>query len=119
MKEHLQPAGDRSHAHFVAIFLWAIVAVSSLGGCSKAAPSVDERAVMGDEISLGMYQRFGWELVSSHREDENTTAYLFKRPENFPQSVQDIVAEQTAETKDRTRLADKELSEAENADGTK
>jgi hypothetical protein len=119
VKVPFQQVGDRRRAHFVAMFLWAIAALSLLGGCSKGPPSVDEKAVMGDEISLGMYQRFGWELVTSHREDENTTAYLFKRPENFPQSVQDIVAEETAETKDKTRLADKELSEAENTDGTK
>jgi len=74
---------------------------------------------MGDAISLGIYERFGWEPVSSHREDENTTTYLLKRPENFAQSVQEVVAEENAEAKDKTRLADKELSEAENTDGTK
>ena len=119
MKDPFQPAGDRSHAQFVAMFLWAIVAVSLPGGCSKAPPSVDQKAVVGDEISLGIYQRFGWELVTSHREDENTTTYLFKRPENFPQSVPQTVAEATAEAKDKVRLADKELSEAEKTDGTK
>jgi len=74
---------------------------------------------MGDAISLGIYQRFGWELVSSHREDEFTATYLLKRPENFPQSVPEVVAEASAESKDKTRLADKELSEAEKTDGTK
>src|SRR5271167_773410 len=109
MKSPFHPAGDPSRARFAAMFLWAIFALSLAGGCSKAPPSVDQKAVMGDEISVAMYQRFGWELVSGHREDENTTTYLFKRPENFPQSVQQAVAEAGAEAKDRARLADKEL----------
>ena len=79
---------------------------------------MDQKAVMGDEISLGMYQRFGWALVTSHREDENTTTYLFNRPENFRQSVQQTVAEAAAEAKDKARLADKDLSEVEKTDGT-
>ena len=98
------------------MFLSVIVVLS--GGCSKAPPSVDQKAVTGDEISLGVYQRFGWALDTSHREDENTTTYLFHRPENFPQSVQESVAEATAEAKDKTRLADKELLEVEKTDGT-
>jgi hypothetical protein len=101
------------------MFLWAIVALLLVGGCSKAPPSLDEKAVMGDETSAGMYQRFGWKLVSSQREDENTTTYLFSRPENFPQSVQDAIAEANAEAKDKTRLADKELTEVEKTDGSK
>jgi hypothetical protein len=101
------------------MFLWAIAALSLAGGCTKAPPSVDQKAVIGDEISVGMYQRFGWELVTSHREDENTTTYLFERPENFPQGVQQAVAEAAAEAKDKARLADKELSETEKTDGSK
>ena len=65
-----------------------------------------------------MYERFGWALVTSHREDENTTTYLFSRPENFQQSVRETVAEAAAEAKDKARLADKELSEVEKTDGT-
>jgi len=118
MKNPFQPAGDRRHAHVVAMFLLAIAVLALSGGCSKAPPSVDQKAVMGDEISLGMYQRFGWVLVTSHRDDENTTTYLVNRPENFPQSVQQTVAEANAESKDKTRLADKELSEVEKTDGT-
>lgn len=73
---------------------------------------------MGDELSLGMYQRFGWTLLTAQREDENTTTYLFTRPENFRQSVRDTVAEAAAEAKDKARLADKDLSEVEKTDGT-
>ena len=119
MKDPFQRLGDRGRAGFTAIFLWAIVALSMLGGCSKAPPSEDQKAVIGDEVSLGMYQRFGWELVTAHREDQDTTTYLFKRPANFPQSVQQAVAEAGAVAKDKARLADKELSEAERTDGTK
>jgi hypothetical protein len=119
MKDSFKLAGDRSQGQFAAMLLWAIVALSLPSGCSKAPPPVDEKAVMGDEISLGMYQRFGWELVSSQREDENTTTYLFRRPENFPQTVQQAIAEANAEAKDKTRLADKELLEVERTDGTK
>jgi len=74
---------------------------------------------MGDEISLAMYQRFGWALVTSHREDETTTTYLFDRPENFQQSVQQTIAEAAAESKDKARLTDKDLSEVEKTDGTR
>lgn len=80
---------------------------------------MDQKGIMGDEKSLAIYQRFGWQLLSSHRDDENTVTYLFQRPVNFQQSVQDTVAEATAEAKDRTRLADKDLTEAEKTDGTK
>ena len=110
--------GDRGHSHIVAISLAAVVVLAVCGGCSKAPPAVDQKAVAGDEISLGMYQRFGWALVTSHREDENTTTYLFTRPENFQQSVQQTVAEAAAEAKDKARLADKDLSEVEKTDGT-
>jgi hypothetical protein len=118
MKNRVQPAVDRSHSHLDAISLLAIAVLALCGGCSKAPPSVDQKAVMGDEISLGIYQRFGWVLVTSHRNDENTTTYLVNRPENFPQSVQQTVAEANAESKDKARLADKELSEVEKTDGT-
>jgi len=118
MKDPFWLAGDRGHSHLFAIFFAAIVVLTLSGGCSKAPPSVDQRAVTGDEISLGMYQRFGWALVTSHREDENTTTYLFTRPENFQQSVQQTVAEAAAEAKDKARLADKDLSEVEKTDGT-
>ena len=74
---------------------------------------------MGDEISLAMYERFGWELVSAQRDDENTTTYLLKRAENYPQSVQESVQEAAAETKDKTRLANKDLTEVEKTDGSK
>jgi hypothetical protein len=119
MKDPFRAAGNRSHSHFAGIYFWAIVALSLPAGCSKAPQPVDQKAVMGDEISLGIYQRFGWELVTARREDENTTTYLFKRPENFPQSVEQSIAEASAESKDKTRLADKELSDAEKTDGTK
>lgn len=118
VKNPFQPGGDRRHAHIVAMFLWAIVVLTLSGGCSKAPPPADQKAVMGDGISLGMYQRFGWALVTSQREDENTTTYLFTRPENFRQSAQQTVAEAVAEAKDKTRLADKELLEVEKTDGT-
>lgn len=88
------------------------------GGCSKGPPA-DQKAVTGDAISVALYERFGWQLVSSQREDENTTTYLFTRPENFPESVQESVAEASAGVKDKNRLADKELSEVEKTDGTK
>jgi hypothetical protein len=119
MKDRIQRAGDRRHTRCVAMLLLGIVVLSLAGGCSKAPPSVDERAVSGDEISLGIYQRFGWELVTSQREDEITTTYLFKRPENFRQSVEQAIAEAGAEEKDKARLADKELSEVEKTDGGK
>jgi hypothetical protein len=112
-------AGNRRFARPTVMSLCAAVAAASLGGCSKAPPSVDQKAVMGDEISLGVYQRFGWELVSSQRDDENTTTYLLKRPENYPQSVQQSVEEAAAETKDKTRLANKDLTEVEKTDGSK
>jgi hypothetical protein len=118
MKNPFRLGGDRGHSRVVAIFLAVIVVLTWCGGCSKAPPSVDQKAVMGDEITLGMYQRFGWALVTSHREDENTTAYVFNRPENFQQSVRETVAEAAAEAKDKARLADKDLSEVEKTDGT-
>jgi hypothetical protein len=78
---------------------------------------MDQRAVTGDAISVGMYERFGWKLVSTQHEDETTTIYVFERPENFDQSVQDVIAEAAAASKDKARLADKELSEVEKTDG--
>ena len=99
--------------------LLVIVALSFAGGCSKAPPLMDQKVVMGDEISLGMYQRYGWVLVSTQRDDETTTTYLLQRPENFQQSVQEALAEAGAESKDKTRLADKELLEVEKTDGSK
>ncbi len=119
MIDPFQPGADRSHARRAAMRLLAVAALSLAGGCSKAPPAMDQKAVTGDEISVAMYERFGWGLVSSQREDENTTIYLFKRPENFPESVQQAVAEASAEVKDKNRLADKELSEVEKTDGTK
>ncbi len=100
-----------------ALPLLAVAVLSLSSGCSKAPPPMDEKAVAGDAISAAMYQHYGWRLVSAEREDENTTTYLFTRPENYAQSVQDAIAEAGAAAKDNARLADKELSEIEKTDG--
>jgi hypothetical protein len=117
MKSLFQPAGGRGRARFGAVVLSGIAAFSFAAGCSKAPPAVDQRVVMGDAITAGMCERFGWKLISSQPEDETTTMYVFERPENFQQSVQVSIAEASAESKDKARLSDKELSEVEKTDG--
>jgi hypothetical protein len=117
MKGLLLLAGERGCVRFIAMLLSAMVVLSLTGGCSKAPPVMDQKAVAGDDISVAMYRHYGWQLVSTTREDEISTIYLFQRPENFQQSVQDAIAEAGAEAKDKARLADKELSEVEKTDG--
>ncbi len=78
---------------------------------------MDQKAVTGDEISVAMYERFGWGLVSSPVRQLKYDNLPFQLPDNFPESVQQAVAEASAEVKDKNRLADKELSQVEKTDG--
>jgi hypothetical protein len=117
MKAPFQPAGDRGPSRAVAMSLVVIATLLLSNGCSKAPPPMDQKVVAGDAISAAMCQHYGWILVSAQRLDENSTTYLFTRPENYAQSVQDAIAEASANAKDKARLADKELSEIEKTDG--
>jgi hypothetical protein len=117
MKAPFHPAEDRRTARGVAMSLLAIATLSLSSGCSKAPPPMDQKVVAGDAISVAICQHYGWHLVSTQRLDETSTTYLFTRPENYAQSVQDAIAEAGANAKDKARLADKELSEIEKTDG--
>jgi hypothetical protein len=86
-----------------------VAAALILAGCSKPAEKWDYKEVEGDQTTLELYGRYGWELVSSAPDPgkPNWTKYTLKRV----QGTDDQADEGLAETKDQGRVFEAQMKE--------